>query len=91
MTTDNTQPVAWIAFDQISGEYFLEREPDSAITWTPLFYATPQPVIAPALTHDNIRSVGGIIQRNGNLFFPNIKLLNKAIEKAFITKQGGAV
>jgi hypothetical protein len=58
MTTDNTKPVAWIAFDEISGEYFLECEPDSAIQWkplyyvpeikwTPLYYATPQPATYP--------------------------------------------
>jgi hypothetical protein len=35
------EPVAWMAVDEISGEYMLEKEKDNGIEWTPL-YTSPQ-------------------------------------------------
>lgn len=34
------------------------------------------------LTDEDVRAVGGIIHRDGNVFFTNVALLNKAIELA---------
>ena len=39
-----------------------------------------QPVIAPKLSHDDIRAAGGIVHRDGNVFFTNVEQLNQAIK-----------
>ena len=36
------EPVAWMAVDEISGEYMLEKEKDNGIEWKPL-YTYPAP------------------------------------------------
>jgi hypothetical protein len=45
-----------------------------------------QPVAQPAeaieLTNDDVRAVGGIVHRDGSVFFTNVALLNKAITHA---------
>jgi hypothetical protein len=48
-------------------------------------FALQQPVAQPApleLTNDDVRAVGGIVHRDGNVFFTNVALLNKAIATA---------
>ena len=39
----------------------------------------PQPMQSPPLTVENIRDVGGIVHKDGNIFFTNIEQANRAM------------
>jgi len=49
-------------------------------TGTKLYAAPVQPVQPAPLTVENIRAAGGIVHKDGNIFFTNIDQLNRAIE-----------
>jgi hypothetical protein len=54
----------------------------SAPEWCPLpLTSALQPETVP-LTHEHVRAVGGIVHRDGNIFFTNIEKLNAAVEAA---------
>ena len=45
-------------------------------------YAAPTPPLREPLTNDDVRAAGGIVHKDGNIFFTNIDKLNAAIKAA---------
>jgi hypothetical protein len=70
------EPVAWMATDDPSA---IETSPPHAELmhqWIPL-YTTPRQ--RKPLTVEDVRKAGGIVHKDGNIFFTNIGQMNAAL------------
>lgn len=73
------EPVAYMAIDEINGDYMLEKEKDNGIEWTPL-YTRP----TKSLTTEQVRSLFNqrIVDYGFHVSWSDYSKIVKDIEKA---------
>jgi len=73
------EPVAYMAIDEINGDYMLEKEKDNGIEWTPL-YTRP----TKSLTTEQVRSLFNqkIVEHGFHVSWSEFSKIVKDVEKA---------
>lgn len=73
------EPVAYMAIDEINGDYMLEKEKDNGIEWTPLYTRPTKP-----LTIEQARSLFNqrIVEHGFHVSWSEFSKIVKDVEKA---------
>lgn len=73
------EPVAYMAIDEINGDYMLEKEKDNGIEWTPLYTRPTKP-----LTTEQARSLFNqrIVEHGFHVSWSEFSKIVKDVEKA---------